>query len=134
MIYEPDGEEQNFEPVAEFTARLAKIAFRGLPSGRILNLNAPNLPHEKLKGARVTKLGRRFYQDELIEVRDKEGRIGYDIYNNPPGHHEEERTDFAAIENDELSVTPVHLELTDTAGLRELDSWDVGALLENGLE
>jgi 5'-nucleotidase len=131
---EPFSEELHFEPVAQFTARLAKIAFRGLPSGRILNLNAPNVPRERLKGARVTRLGRRFYRDELTEVRDEEGRIGYDIYNNPPGHHEEEGTDFAAIEDDEISVTPVHLELTDTAGLEELDSWDVGSLLERGLE
>jgi 5'-nucleotidase len=131
---EPFSEELHFEPVAQFTARLAKIAFRGLPSGRILNLNAPNVPRERLKGARVTRLGRRFYRDELTEVRDEEGRVGYDIYNNPPGHHEEEGTDFAAIDNDEISVTPVHLELTDTAGLEELDSWDVGSLLERGLE
>jgi 5'-nucleotidase len=131
---EPLGENLHFEPVAEFTARLAKIAFRGLPSGRILNLNAPNVPREKLNGARVTRLGRRFYRDELTEVRDEEGRVGYDIYNNPPGHHEEGGTDFAAVDNDEISVTPVHLELTDTAGLEELDSWDIGTLLENGLE
>ena len=131
---EPVGEDLHFEPVAQFTARLAKIAFRGLPPGRILNLNAPNVPREKLKGARVTRLGRRFYRDELVEVRDEEGRVGYDIYNNPPGHHEEEGTDFAAIDNDEISVTPVHLELTDTAGLEELGSWDIGSLLEDGLE
>jgi 5'-nucleotidase len=121
-----------FEPVADFTARLAKIAFKGLPQGRILNVNAPNLPKERLKGARVTKLGRRFYKDELIEVRDAEGRVGYDIYNNPPGHHDEDGTDFAAIGNDQISVTPVHLELTDSAGLEEIESWGVGSLLENG--
>jgi 5'-nucleotidase len=126
--------ELHFEPAADFTARLAKLAFKGLPPGRILNVNAPNLPKEKIKGARVTRLGRRFYKDELIEVRDQSGRVGYDIYNNPPGHHDEEGTDFAAIGNDEISVTPVHLELTDTAGLEEIDSWDVGGLLENGLK
>jgi 5'-nucleotidase len=126
--------ELHFEPAANFTARLAKLAFKGLPPGRILNVNAPNLPKEKIKGARVTRLGRRFYKDELIEVRDQSGRVGYDIYNNPPGHHDEEGTDFAAIGNDEISVTPVHLELTDTAGLEEIDSWDVGGLLENSLK
>ena len=121
----------HFGPAAEFTALLARVAFKGLPPGRILNVNAPNVPREKLKGARVTKLGRRFYKDELIEVRDESGRIGYDIYNNPPGHHDEEGTDFAAIGNDEISVTPVHLELTDDASIEELDSWGVGDLLDN---
>ena len=111
-----------------------KVAYKGLPSGRILNVNAPNLPREKLRGARVTRLGRRFYKDELVEVRDDEGRVGFDIYNNPPGRHEEEGTDFAAIENDEISITPVHLELTDTPGLEELGAWDVNGLLDDGLD
>lgn len=126
-------ETLHFEPVAEFTARLVKMALNGLPEGRILSINAPNRPSEKLKGARVTKLGRRFYKDELIEVRDENGHVGYDIYNNPPGYHDEEGTDFAAIANGEISVTPIHLELTDEPGLKELGSWDISGLLsENG--
>src|SRR5215210_4373983 len=71
--------ELHFEPVASFAARLAKVSVGRLPAGRILTVNAPNLPHDELKGARITKLGRRFYTDELIEVRDAEGRVGYDI-------------------------------------------------------
>jgi 5'-nucleotidase len=127
--HEHDEIELHFEPVANFAAHLAKIFSERLPAGRILNINAPNLPEHELKGARVTKLGRRFYTDELIEVRDAEGRLGYDIYNNPPGRHEEEGTDFAAVENAEISITPVHLKLTDEAGLEELESWDVKSLL-----
>ena len=95
----------------------------------ILKVNAPNLPEEELRGARVTRLGRRFYQDELIEVRDENGRVGYNIYNNPPGHHDEEGTDFAALKARQISVTPVHLDLTDAAGLKELESWDIGRLV-----
>ena len=52
------------------------------------------------------ELGRRFYQDELIEVRDGEGRVGYDIYNNPQATTTEDGTDFAAIRDGEISVTP----------------------------
>ena len=119
----------HFEPVARFVARLTKLALHSLPEGRILSVNAPNLPAEKLRGARVTRLGRRLYKDELIEVRDENGRVGYDIYNNPPGRHEGEGTDFAAVENGEISVTPIHLELTDDAGIREISSWNVEDLL-----
>ncbi len=122
----------HFDAVADFTARLAKVALKGLPQGRILSINAPNLPAAQLNGARVTRLGRRFYKDELVEVRDEKGRLGYDIYNNPPGHHPEEGTDFAAIENAEISVTPIHLELTDTAGIAEISAWDFASFLENG--
>ena len=122
--------ERHFEPVARFVARLAgKISDEDLPEGRILSVNAPNLPESELKGARVTRLGRRLYRDELIEVEVDGGRIGYDIYNNPPGRHEEEGTDFAAVEAGEISVTPVHLQLTDHTGLKELESWDLSKLL-----
>ena len=55
--------------------------------------------------------------------------MSYDIYNNPPGRHEEEGTDFAAIEAAEISVTPVHLRLTDDAGIEELESWDIKSFL-----
>ena len=124
-----DESEIHFEPVASFATRLATIAAKHLPSGRILSVNAPNLPENELRGARVTKLGRRFYTDELILVEDEKGRVGYDIYNNPPGRHDEEGTDFAAVEAGEISVTPVHLKLTDEPGIEELESWDVKSLL-----
>ena len=115
--------------MAGIAAHLTKVAAKQITPGSILTVNAPNVPQGELKGARVTKLGRRFYTDELIEVRDAQGRVGYDIYNNPPGRHEEEGTDFAAVENGEISVTPVHLKLTDEAGIEELESWDVKSLL-----
>ena len=122
-----ESEELNFGPVADFSARLVKVAAADLPRERILNVNAPNLT--EVKGARITRLGSRLYNDELIEVKDEQGRVGYDIYNNPPGHHKEDGTDFAAIEDGEISVTPVHLELTDTAGVEKLASWDLQSLL-----
>ncbi len=126
-----EDEELYFGPVAEFTSQLVKVSLKSLPAERILNVNAPNLT--QVNGVRVTKLGRRFYKDELIEVKDERGRVGYDIYNNPPGHHEGEDTDFAAINGGEISVTPVHLDLTDTAGMQEIETWDMSGLIsENG--
>ena len=129
--YHHDEAELHFGPVASFTARLAEASVEHLPPGRILSVNAPNLAESELKGARVTRLGRRFYTDELIMVKDESGRLGYDIYNNPPGRHEEEGTDFAAVEAGEISLTPVHLKLTDEAGLEELESWDMKGLLRS---
>jgi 5'-nucleotidase len=121
----------HFEPVARFVGSLArKVAEEGLPEGRILTVNAPNLPEGELKGVRATRLGRRLYTDELIEVEDEGGSVvAYNIYNNPPGRHEEEGTDFAAVEAGEISVTPVHLRLTDGEALRELATWDMSGLL-----
>ncbi len=129
-----EGEtDLDFEPVAEFAARVAKIARKGLPAGRILNINAPNLPTEKLEGAKVTRLGRRLYKDEIVEVKGENGKVGYDIYNNPPAHENEEGTDFAALVERMVSVTPIHLDLTDRPGMDELGSWDIESIFsKNG--
>lgn len=128
-----ENEELHFGPVADFAARLVKVALKGLPAERILNVNAPNLT--EVSGVKVTKLGRRLYKDELIEVKDEQGRVRYDIYNNPPGHHEGEDTDFAAVSSGEISVTPVHLDLTDQAGMEEIDTWGMSDLISrNGHE
>lgn len=127
--------ELHFGPVAEFAARLAKVAANRLPPERILNINAPNIPADELAGVRVTRLGRRLYKDELIEITDSDGTVTYDIYNNPPKHNFEEGTDLLVVEEGEISITPVHLDLTDSETAKRLDEWDVDSLLsENGLE
>lgn len=123
--------ELHFEPVAEFSARLAEAAIEKLPAGRILNINAPNLPLSELSGTRVTRLGRRLYKDELIEITDEDGGVTYDIYNNPPKHHHEEGTDLLAVERGEISITPVHLDLTDSEGIQKISDWDPDWLLES---
>lgn len=123
--------ELHFDPVADFAARLAEVAVHKLPPERILNINAPNLPAAELSGTRITRLGRRLYKDELVEITDEDGTVTYDIYNNPPKHHYEEGTDLLAVEQGEISVTPVHLDLTDTDGMQRVSEWDLGWLLED---
>jgi 5'-nucleotidase len=123
--------ELHFEPVADFAARLAEVASQKLPPERILNINAPNLPAAELSGTRVTRLGRRLYKDELVEVTDSDGSVTYDIYNNPPKHHYEDGTDLLAVERGEISVTPVHLDLTDTDGMQRVSEWNLGWLFED---
>lgn len=122
------SEELNFAPVAGFAARLAKVAWKGLPKERILNVNAPNVPGEDLRGVRVTRLGRRLYRDEVVEIKDEDGRVSYDIYNNPPDHEAAEGTDFAALEARQISVTPIHLDLTDGPGIEEICTWDMAEM------
>lgn len=122
--------DMNFGPVAGFAARLVQVALTELPRERILNVNAPNISGAELKGATVTRLGRRLYKDEIVEVKGDDESITYDIYNNPPGYETEEGTDFAALEEGRISVTPIHLDLTDREGLKEIESWNVESLFE----
>jgi 5'-nucleotidase len=125
-----DGDAYDFRAVASFAARLVPIAVRErFGRGVVLNVNAPGLPPEEVRGARVTRLGRRLYNDALRLEETVGARRRYTIYGGTPGHHPEEGTDFAAVERGEISVTPMHFELTDLEGMDVLERLSLQELL-----
>ena len=109
----------HFGPVAEFAARLAKLAYGRLPKGRILNVNAPNLPAGEAQGragheARAALLQGRAHRGQ---GRGGPGRLRH--LQQPARATTTRRGPTSPpSEPDEISVTPVHLELTDEAGHR----------------
>lgn len=128
------GEEYHFGQVADFTARMAeKIIGNNLPGTILLNINAPNLPPDQVAGAEVTRLGKRIYRDQLVETENGDaghpGRKHYHIYGDDPSYHEEEGTDFHAISENKISVTPIHFALTNLAGMEIIRNWDLDVLL-----
>jgi 5'-nucleotidase len=118
----------DFEEAARFTARLVEeLEHVPVPDGTLLNINAPA---GDAKGARVCALGKRIYRDKLEQVdEDEEGRKRYRIYGQRPGHHEEEGTDFAALSEGLIAVTPLHFDLTDQAGIEALSGFDLDRLI-----
>lgn len=127
------AEEYQFGPVARFTAGMVgKIVENHLPGTILLNINAPNLPLAGLKGAEVTRLGKRIYRDQLVEETGGDGSPGrkrYHIYGDDPSYHEEEGTDFHALNEKKISVTPIHFALTNLAGMEIIRDWDLNALV-----
>ena len=96
----------------------------------LLSVNAPGGPPEDVRRARVTRLGRRVYDDRLV-LEATEGPLKrYRIYGENPSYHQEEGTDFAAVEHGEVSVTPLHFDLTDLDGMDALERWQLDRLLE----
>ena len=80
----------------------------------------------------MTRLGKRVYRDKLeLEEEDETGRRRrrYRIYGMEPTYRQEEGTDFAAIDADMISVTPLHFELTDMQRLEEIETWELSALI-----
>jgi len=120
----------DFELAAAFTAAtVAELVDHPMPEGTLLNINVPGgAPTE----VAVTRLGKRLYKDELQKVeRDEEnGRTLYRIYGYEPGHDDEPGTDIGAIARDKISVTPLHLDLTDHGGLDGLKQRDFERVLE----
>lgn len=122
----------DFRAVAGFVARLVPLAVRErFPRHVLLNVNAPGAVPDDLRGARVTRLGRRIYDDRLVPMDGAApGRRRYLIYGDNPSHHPEDGTDFAAIENGEISITPLHFDLTDMGGMERLEQLALHELLD----
>ena len=116
-----------FAAAAGFVARLVdRLDDVPLPTGTLLNIN---VPCEKPTGARACRLGKRIYRDRLKLTEEDGGRRRYQIYGHQPGFHEEEGTDFEAIGERAIAVTPLHFDLTDTAGVEALHGFDLDGLL-----
>ncbi len=111
----------DFEPAAAFLpALLRTVEERGLPPRTILNVN---VPHPPVAGVRVARLGRRIYRDRLDLEVDEAGRRRYRIYGDDPSYHDEPGTDFQAIAERCIAVTPIHLDLTSADALASMADW-----------
>jgi len=122
------GVRFDFDTAATFTARLIEeLEAVPMPPGTLLNINVPD---GNPTGARACRLGKRIYRDRLeLTEEDENGRRRYKIYGHKPGFHEEEGTDFEAIGDGAIAVTPLHFDLTDTAGVEALAEFDLDRLL-----
>ena len=104
--------------------RLVSIALaHGFPAKTLLNVNCPDRPWERLGGLRLTTLGKRIYGDK-VEYRETKGnRRGYHIYNDDLGYHREPGSDFEAIAEGWVSITPLHFDLMSHEALDPLRGW-----------
>ncbi len=126
-----DSSAYDFRAVCAVVAQLVPVVTApDFPPDLLLNVNAPGLTPDEVKGVRVAHLGRRIYDDELQLLDEGDGtRRTYRIYGEFPSHHPEEGTDFAAIEDGMISITPLHFDLTARAGVDYLSGIDLHALL-----
>jgi 5'-nucleotidase len=94
------------------------MKYKAFIGNTFLNINIPNVPHEKLKGFMVTKLGKRIYNDEVVERVDPRGVTYYWIGGNSEGYENKRGTDFYAVEKDYVSITPLGLDMTHTDSIK----------------
>jgi len=100
------------------------ILTNGLSRGELINVNVPAATLEECEGIEVTRLGRRVYSDQLVERRDPRGIPYFWIGGPPPSGLAVPGTDFHAVVNRRIAVTPIHLDLTGRRLLRRLKTWD----------
>jgi 5'-nucleotidase len=100
------------------------ILEHGLSRGELINVNVPATTIEESEGFEVTRLGRRVYQDQLIERLDPRGIPYFWIGGPPPSGLAVPGTDFHAVINRRIALTPIHLDLTGRRLLRRLKTWN----------
>jgi 5'-nucleotidase len=125
------GRSFDFSVSASLAAEIVRrLVEEPPPIGTLINVNCPS---GEPSGIEVTRLGKRLYNDELRLVEEGEGRRRYEIYGFEPSFEDEQGTDLAAVARGRISITPVHFDLTDRAGLDRLGSWDTEAMLRGSL-
>ncbi len=114
-------EDFRFAEAAEVALRTAsQILSEGLPAGTLLNINVPNLPIEEMQGTRITRLGKRIYHQMTVERVDPRGKKYYWIGGGEPDWEREDGTDLDAIDRKFVSITPLHLDMTDYASFERM--------------
>lgn len=99
--------------------------FGSFPADTLLSVNLPAIPPEQVKGVRVTTLGRRRYSDSITTALDPSGREYYWIGGGTSAWSGSEDSDFRAVQAGLVSVTPLHLDLTNYRLLEEIRGWDL---------
>jgi 5'-nucleotidase len=113
-----------FDTAARVAAELVmRLARSPLHASMILNVNVPDVPYEHLRGLKSTRLGHRHRSESVVRTRDPRGRSVYWVGPAGEGADAGEGTDFAAIADGYVSVTPLQVDLTRHSALSDVDEW-----------
>jgi len=124
LCTEPQG-PRHFETAARVAGMIAKqvltkpLVIRSL----ILNVNVPDLPFDELKGFKTTRLGNRHRSESAIFAQDPRGRAVYWIGPAGAGQDAGNGTDFDAVAQGFVSVTPLQIDLTRHQALPVIEKW-----------
>ncbi|HEY6572365.1 MAG TPA: 5'/3'-nucleotidase SurE [Candidatus Eisenbacteria bacterium] len=112
-----------FEAAGRVATRVVADLVRvGIPAGKCMNVNIPPVPWDELKGVKVTRLGSRVFRDVVVEKTDPRGKSYYWIGGESPTWEPDEASDFTAVSEKYVSVTPLTFELTDYKGIVDLEA------------
>ncbi len=118
------GAGRHFETAARCVQALVRrIQSSPLPHASLLNVNVPDRPHADIKGFRITRLGRRHKAEPVIKTANPRGETVYWVGAAGPAADAGEGTDFDAVAQGYVSVTPLQMDLTHYQQLSTLGQW-----------
>jgi 5'-nucleotidase len=100
-----------------------RLRAQPLPADTILNVNVPDLPWSQLTGFRATRLGQRHKSEPVVKATDPRGRTIYWVGPAGPEQAAGDGTDFHAVRHGQVSITPLHVDLTRYSALAPLATW-----------
>ena len=115
---------RHYETAAIITRQIIlQLKNNRFPSQSILNINVPDLPLDEIQGIAVTRLGTRHSAEPLVKEFDPRGRPVYWI--GPPGPEADAGpgTDFQAVAQGLVSITPLHLDMTHYKIFEQVSTW-----------
>ena len=117
---------KNFSTAAKFASRLAKLILKnGLPKETLLNVNVPAVSASKIKGVLITKQGKSSWDDTYERRLDPNNRYYYWLTGRMHKIDDSIEYDVKAVDNNYISVTPIHYDLTDYKLLEEMRNWKI---------
>lgn len=114
----------HFETAARVAVELVEHYIKnGFKSSTLLNVNVPDIPYDELKGLVVTRLGKRHKAEPVIQLKTPRGETMYWV--GPAGQPNDggEGTDFYAVANNQVSISPIQVDLTKHTQLTEITDW-----------
>jgi 5'-nucleotidase len=111
------------ELLLELVRRITQV--RDFPEQMLLNINLPRIPASEVKGIQVTKLGSRYFSESLTRMKDPWGREIFWIGGGTITWTGGENSDHLAVAEGFVSVTPLHMDLTNYSLLETVQRWSL---------
>ncbi len=119
-----DSSRASYTIAGHYAEKLAgNILKWGLPQGTILNVNVPDQKKDRIAGIQFTSLSQRRYHQPVVEKIDPRGGSYFWIAGKKESWARKKPSDHEAVEKNMVSVTPLHLDLTDYTALKSLNKW-----------
>lgn len=119
-----DCPQASYAMAAHYAVQLAELILKsGLPEGTILNVNVPGSKNKPISGLQFTSLSQRRYHKPVVEKIDPRGGSYFWIAGERQSWARKKPSDHDAVGKNLVSVTPLHLDLTDYVALNALKSW-----------
>ena len=111
----------NFDSACEFISDNVEKFYANHKSGRIFNVNVPNLPKSQIKGIKIVKYGEKMFEDHYVKRHDPvTNKIAYSLEDDFKAFDKHEESDAYYAGQNYITITPLHFDLCDTEMIEDL--------------